>query len=74
VVNPEFLAAAAARAQKGTALYFRTDHEPYFRDVAALVKTQKDWSEQDSTEWPFDEPTVFGKRAARHFSLVATRR
>jgi tRNA (guanine-N7-)-methyltransferase len=74
VVKPEFLAAAAARTQKGSAIYFRTDHEPYFREVAALVKAQKDWSEQDKAAWPFDEPTVFGKRAARHFSLVATRR
>jgi tRNA (guanine-N7-)-methyltransferase len=74
VVNPKFLAAAAARAQKGTALYFRTDHEPYFREVAALVNAHKDWSEQDASAWPFNEPTVFEKRAARHFSLVATRR
>jgi tRNA (guanine-N7-)-methyltransferase len=74
VVKPEFLAAAAARAQKGTALYFRTDHEPYYREVAALLKAQEDWSEPDATPWPFDEPTVFGKRAAGHFSLVATRR
>jgi tRNA (guanine-N7-)-methyltransferase len=74
VVKPEFLAAAAARAQKGTALYFRTDHEPYFREVAAIVNSQKEWSGQDAAAWPFDEPTVFGKRAPRHFSLVATRR
>jgi tRNA (guanine-N7-)-methyltransferase len=74
VVKPAFLAAAAARAQKGSALCFRTDHEPYFREVAALLKADRDWSEQPETEWPFEEPTVFEKRAARHFSLVAKRR
>jgi tRNA (guanine-N7-)-methyltransferase len=74
VVKAEFLAAVAARAQKGTALYFRTDHEPYFREVSSLVNAHRDWSEQAATAWPFDEPTVFEKRATRHFSLVATLR
>jgi tRNA (guanine-N7-)-methyltransferase len=74
VVKPEFLTAAAARAQKGTRLYFRTDHEPYFREVSTLAKAHEDWSDPDETAWPFEEPTVFQKRAARHFSLVATRR
>ena len=74
VVNPGFLTAAAKQAQKGTSLYFRTDHEPYFREVAAAMAAHTDWSEPDETAWPFEEATVFQKRAARHFSLVATRR
>jgi tRNA (guanine-N7-)-methyltransferase len=74
IVKPAFLTAAAARAQRGASLFFRTDHEPYFRDVAAMVKDHPDWSEPDEAPWPFEEPTVFQKRAARHFSLVATRR
>jgi tRNA (guanine-N7-)-methyltransferase len=74
VVKPEFLTAAAARAQKGTRLYFRTDHEPYFREVAAMMSVHPDWSEPEETAWPFDEPTVFQKRAMSHFSLVAKRR
>jgi tRNA (guanine-N7-)-methyltransferase len=74
VVKAEFLSAAAARAQKGTDLYFRTDHEPYFREVSSLVNSHRDWSEQTGREWRFDEPTVFEKRAARYFSLVAKRR
>jgi tRNA (guanine-N7-)-methyltransferase len=74
VVKPEFLAAAAARAQKGSSLFFRTDHEPYYSDVAAMMKAHADWSLLEEEPWPFEEPTVFQKRAARHFSLVAKRR
>jgi tRNA (guanine-N7-)-methyltransferase len=73
VVKAEFLAAVAARAQKGAPLYFRTDHEPYFKDVAALLSAHPNWSKPATTEWPFDEATVFQKRAEHHFSLVATR-
>jgi tRNA (guanine-N7-)-methyltransferase len=74
IVKPGFLAAAAARSQKGASLFYRTDHEPYFREVASMMKVHPDWSEPDLAPWPFDEPTVFQKRAALHFSLVATRR
>ncbi len=74
VVKPEFLNIAGARAQKGASLFFRTDHEPYFRDVAAMMKAHPDWSEPAEAPWPFEEPTVFQKRASGHFSLVATRR
>jgi tRNA (guanine-N7-)-methyltransferase len=74
IVKPEFLTAAAERLQKGASLFFRTDHEPYYRDVAAMLKGHPDWTEPDDSPWPFEEPTVFQKRASRHFSLVATRR
>lgn len=74
VVTPEFLTEAAARALKGAGLYFRTDHEPYFRVVAAALRDHPDWKEAEASPWPFEEATVFQKRAERHFSLVATRR
>jgi tRNA (guanine-N7-)-methyltransferase len=74
IMKPEFLAAAAAVAAKGAGLYFRTDHEPYFREAAGAVRTHPDWEESDADAWPFDEPTVFQKRAECYFSLVATRR
>ena len=73
VVRPEFLTAAAARAEKGAVLYFRTDHEPYFREVSAALGAHADWKASDAA-WGFEEATVFQKRATRHFSLVATRR
>jgi tRNA (guanine-N7-)-methyltransferase len=74
VVKAEFLSALAARAQKGASLYFRTDHEPYFRNVSALLAAHPDWSQPDATKWPFDATTVFQKRSESHFSLVARRR
>jgi tRNA (guanine-N7-)-methyltransferase len=74
VMKPAFLDAIARRARKGTGLYFRTDHEPYFRDAVAIVRSHSDWMESDVSEWPFEEPTVFQMRADRHFTLVAARR
>lgn len=74
VMKPGFLAAAGAMAGKGTRLFFRTDHEPYFRETAGLVLAHADWEESDPAAWPFEEPTVFQRRAVRHFSLVAMRR
>jgi len=74
IMKPEFLEATAAAAAKGAALYFRTDHEPYFRETSAAVRAHPDWEASDTAAWPFDEPTVFQARAERYFSLVATRR
>jgi tRNA (guanine-N7-)-methyltransferase len=74
VVQMEFLSELAGKSQKGARLYFRTDHEPYFREVVALLDTHPAWSRPESPEWPFDEATVFQKRAESHFSLVAARR
>jgi len=74
IMKPEILAAVAALAANGAALCFRTDHEAYFREAAAAVRAHPDWQESDAAAWPFDEPTVFQKRAKRYFSLVATRR
>jgi tRNA (guanine-N7-)-methyltransferase len=74
VVKAEFLTAMAARAQARAQLFFRTDHEPYFRDVSAILRAHPDWSQSEKSDWPFDEATVFQKRAEHHFSLVAMRR
>jgi tRNA (guanine-N7-)-methyltransferase len=73
VMKPEFLAAVAARAAKGAGLYFRTDHEDYFHEAASLVHAHPAWSESARGTLPFEEPTVFQKRAERHFTLVAKR-
>ena len=73
VVKAEFLTATAARARKGARLFFRTDHEPYYREVFELLGTHASWSAPETGQWPFDEVSVFQKRAERHFSLVATR-
>ncbi len=74
VVNPDFLARAAALSQKGAGLFFRSDYEPYFKAVAAMLRDHPDWEERGAGAWPFEEPSVFQKRAPRHFSLEALRR
>jgi tRNA (guanine-N7-)-methyltransferase len=74
VVNAPFLTAAAARCAKGAGLFFRTDHEPYFREVEAALRGHADWEVSAAPAWPFEEPTVFEKRARVHFSLEARRR
>lgn len=71
IMKPEFLTAVAARSAEGARLYFRTDYEPYFRVAAGVIREHADWQQSDSATLPFEEPTVFEKRAARHFTLVA---
>jgi tRNA (guanine-N7-)-methyltransferase len=73
VMTAGFLSAAAAAAGQGTGLFFRTDHEPYYLEAAAEVRSHRDWEESDPGAWPFEEATVFQRRAERHFSLVALR-
>ena len=74
VMRPEFLSAAAAVAERGAGLYFRTDDEPYFCEAVAAVRNHEDWRQSGDGMLPFEEPTVFQRRAERHFTLVATRR
>jgi tRNA (guanine-N7-)-methyltransferase len=74
VITPEFLSEVAAKSSRETDLYFRTDHEPYYLDVASFVRGHKDWKEQDVRILPLEEPTVFQKRSHSHFTLVARRR
>jgi tRNA (guanine-N7-)-methyltransferase len=74
VVTPTFLAAIAAASAKGTLLCFRTDHEEYFLEAAAAVRGHADWIPSNDHVMPFEEPTVFQKRAPSHFTLVAARR
>jgi tRNA (guanine-N7-)-methyltransferase len=74
VVTSDFLSSVAARCAKGTDLYFRSDHEAYFLDVAALVRDHAEWKAHDGDALPFEEPTVFQIRAKGHFTLVARRR
>ena len=73
VLKPEFLSAVAARSEKGACLYFRTDHAEYYEEAVAVVGTHPDWRESAGAALPFEEPTVFQKRAEHHFTLVAKR-
>jgi len=74
IMTPQFLSDVAARSVKGANLHFRTDHEAYFREATRVLREHTDWIEAGEATLPFEEPTVFQKRAARYFTLVATRR
>jgi tRNA (guanine-N7-)-methyltransferase len=74
LMKPEFLAAAAAASEKGARLYFRTDYEPYFAEARLVVGAAPAWKLLPAAPLPLEEPTVFQKRAPRHFTLVAARR
>lgn len=74
VMTADFLSAVAARTAKSACLYFRTDHEEYFRSAAAILRSHRDWMEQGDTTFPLEEPTVFQKRSVAHFTFVAKRR
>ena len=70
LMQPEFLHALAQRAARGVRLFFRTDHEPYFRDTELLFSRNPEW-QIVAEPWPFEQVTVFQSRAAHHFSLAA---
>jgi tRNA (guanine-N7-)-methyltransferase len=74
LIKREFLNAVAAAAVEGALLYFRTDYEPYFREAATVLGENPAWALSKETLLPLEEPTVFQKRAPRHFTLVAARR
>ena len=74
VLTPGFLSAAGAAAESDAPLFFRTDHEGYFRDSETAIREHAQWIPSRAHLLPFEEPTVFEKRAARHFTLVAKRR
>jgi tRNA (guanine-N7-)-methyltransferase len=73
ILQDPFLERLAAKTLPGARLCFRTDFEPYFLDVAAMLKTHRDWALAEDT-WPFELPTVFQQRAATYHSLIARRR
>ncbi len=73
LLQADFFAAIASRAEPGARFYFRTDHEEYFRAVEAVVAGLQTWRRDPSAPWPLEQETVFQARAPRHFSLVAVR-
>lgn len=73
LINPGFLHTLAARMAPGARLCFRTDHSPYFNWTCDILQEHPAWQLCDEP-WPFEHPTVFQNRAARHWSLVAALR
>ncbi|HVW20952.1 MAG TPA: tRNA (guanosine(46)-N7)-methyltransferase TrmB [Opitutaceae bacterium] len=73
LLEPSFLHALAQRAGQGTRLYFRTDFEPYFDEAAGVIAAHPRWHRLPDQPWPFEEPTVFQRKATAHRSLIAER-
>ena len=72
LLQPPFLAAAAARAGEGARLYLRTDYEPYFAEARRALADSPPWRIAEEA-WPFEIPTVFQQRARHYHSLTAVR-
>lgn len=70
LLQPDFLAAAAAKALPSARLFFRTDYEPYFLDVVAALGPSAGWGRVEE-EWPFAYETVFQARAKTFHSVSA---
>lgn len=72
ILQPDFLAAAAAHAADDCRLYFRTDYRPYFEDARRVVDEHPDWTLAQAP-WPFEFVSVFQSRAPEFQSLIARR-
>jgi tRNA (guanine-N7-)-methyltransferase len=73
-MQPAFLHALAAKTLPGAMLCFRTDYEPYFRDVEEIFRSHPDWTPDPGAVWPYELATVFQERAAAYHSLIVRRR
>lgn len=73
LMQSAFLTALARFCAPHAGLYFRTDHEEYFAEAAAVVARHPDWRVQTTVAWPFEYVTVFQARARSFQSLVALR-
>lgn len=73
IMQGPFLTSLASKTLPGSHLCFRTDFEPYFRDVEETIRAHPDWALANAA-WPFELPTVFQQRAEVYHSLVAQRR
>ena len=70
LMQPDFLAAVAARMTTGGRLYFRTDDRAYFDATERILCDHSRW-DLLKEGWPFEHDTVFQSRAAAgFFSLV----
>ena len=71
LINPAFLDEIAERAGQGTRLFFRTDYQPYFDEVVAVVAAHARWRALAPAPFPFECMTMFQSRAPHFFSLAA---
>jgi len=74
LLQPDFLKSLARHCTADARLYFRTDHAPYFAEVAELLRTHPDWEMAgDGEPWGFEQETVFQKRAGGYYQSCIAR-
>jgi tRNA (guanine-N7-)-methyltransferase len=74
LIQPEMLDLLASRSASGARLYFRTDHQEYFRASHAVIAEHPRWRIEGESSWPFELETVFQQRAESYASVIASRR
>jgi len=72
LINPSFLKMLAKRGCPGATLHFRTDHLPYFQQAVSDLRDHAAWNLDPGAAWPFEEATVFQKRASCYYSATAS--
>jgi tRNA (guanine-N7-)-methyltransferase len=72
LLQPEFLRLAADRATPTARFFFRTDYQPYFNEVVAMLGPDVGWRRSEDA-WPYEFETVFQSRAEAFHSLTARR-
>jgi len=74
LLQPDFLKNLARHCTPAARLYFRTDHAPYFAEVAELLRAHPDWALASEGEaWGFEQESVFQKRAAGAYQSCIAR-
>jgi tRNA (guanine-N7-)-methyltransferase len=75
LVQPEFLHIVAQKAEANARLFFRTDFRPYFEHATEVLVGHPEWQlAPPNSPWPFEQETVFQRRAPVFYSLTARRR
>lgn len=71
LIKNEFLTQLAPLMVPRGRLYFRTDHEEYFRWTREIMSAHPNWLIVVDAPWVLEEKTVFQAKAAGFQSLVA---
>ncbi|OHE88847.1 MAG: tRNA (guanosine(46)-N7)-methyltransferase TrmB [Verrucomicrobia bacterium RIFCSPLOWO2_12_FULL_64_8] len=71
LLKAEFLDELAARAGEGSRFFFRTDHQPYFEEAAAVVSGHASWRVLPPGPFAYESESIFQSRAPAYHSLAA---
>lgn len=71
LIQVEFLDQLAAVMDKESRLYFRTDHNDYFKWASKKIQQHSAWELDRRYEWPFEKETYFQMIHPSYYSLSA---